>query len=77
MARQQYASTMPPSTEASSMSSTTEKNENAMAGNESVSQERPSSPSDAILIKRSTIPILRVITGDQELKGPESDQSQM
>lgn len=30
-------------------------------------QERPSSPSDAILIKRTTIPSLRVDTGDQAL----------
>lgn len=31
--------------------------------------ERPSSPSDAILIKRATLPSLRLITGDQELNG--------
>jgi hypothetical protein len=59
------------------MSSATEKNANPTAGNDSVPQERPSSPSDAILIKRSTIPILRVNTGDQDLNGPESDHSQM
>jgi hypothetical protein len=77
MAGQQYPSTIPPTTEASSMSSSTENIANPAEGNDSVSQARPSSPSDAILIKRSTIPILRVNTGDQDLNGPESDHSQM
>jgi hypothetical protein len=77
MAGQQHPSTIPPSTEASSVSSATEKNANPTAGNDSVPPERPSSPSDAILIKRSTIPILRVNTGDQDLDGPGSDHSQM
>lgn len=31
--------------------------------------ERPNSPSDAILIKRPTLPSLRVVTSDQELHG--------
>lgn len=30
---------------------------------------RPSSPSDAILIKRATLPSLRLVTGDHELNG--------
>lgn len=33
------------------------------------SQSRPSSPSDAILIKRATLPSLRLVTGDHELNG--------
>jgi len=36
---------------------------------QSKSQERPSSPSDAILIKRSMVPTLRVNTGDSDLNG--------
>jgi hypothetical protein len=37
------------------------------AGDKSISLERPSSPSDAVLIKRTTIPSLRVNTGEQAL----------
>lgn len=36
--------------------------------------DRPGSPSDAILIKRSAIPILRVNTGDADLKREELPQ---
>ncbi|KUJ11799.1 uncharacterized protein LY89DRAFT_212758 [Mollisia scopiformis] len=34
-----------------------------------ITNGRPSSPSDAILIKRATLPSLRVVTGDHELNG--------
>ena len=40
-----------------------------ISGSEVLSQERPISPSDAILIKRSSIPALRVDTGDHDLNG--------
>jgi hypothetical protein len=36
--------------------------------------DRPGSPSDAILIKRSAIPILRVNTGDADLKREDLPQ---
>jgi hypothetical protein len=36
----------------------------------SISPKRPCSPSDAILIKRTTVPILRVNTGEQDLAEP-------
>ena len=42
---------------------------------ESVSHGRPSSPSDAILIKRTTVPALRVSTGELELNGAEQSKS--
>lgn len=38
---------------------------------ECLSQGRPSSPSDAILIKRSAVPVLRVNTGDSDLRRAE------
>jgi hypothetical protein len=38
--------------------------------NDSIPSERPSSPSDAILIKRTTVPSLRVNTGEQDLAEP-------
>ena len=44
------------------------------APSESVLQGRPSSPSDAILIKRTTVPILKVNTGELELNGPEQSR---
>ncbi len=40
----------------------------------SISSERPCSPSDAILIKRTTVPILRVNTGAQDLAKPSQSQ---
>jgi hypothetical protein len=45
------------------------------APNESVVQGRPSSPSDAVLIKHTAIPTLRVNTGELELNGSENSQS--
>lgn len=56
------------STEDSNMSQTTEKPPSPSNRNEFVPGGRPSSPSDAILIKRSMVPSLRLHTGDHELK---------
>jgi len=56
------------------MSSSQEADGKASA-DKSISLERPSSPSDAILIKRTTIPCLRVNTGEQVLAGPEQSQT--
>lgn len=39
---------------------------------EGLCQSRPSSPSDAVLIKRAAIPVLRVNTGDIDLKRTEA-----
>jgi hypothetical protein len=39
-----------------------------------MSSERPSSPSDAILIKRTTVPSLRLNTGEQDLAEPSPAQ---
>lgn len=49
---------------------------NSRSTSQSLSQgiDRPSSPSDAILIKRSAIPILRVNTGDADLKREDLPQ---
>ncbi len=45
-----------------------------VAADKSMPSERPSSPSDAILIKRTTVPSLRVNTGEQDLAGPSQSQ---
>lgn len=45
------------------------------AVDKSTSLERPSSPSDAILIKRTTVPSLRLNTGEQDLAEPSHFQS--
>lgn len=45
------------------------------SGDRSNTVERPSSPSDAILIKRTTIPSLRVITGEHDMESPEQLQT--
>jgi hypothetical protein len=41
-----------------------------VATDKPMGSERPSSPSDAILIKRTTVPSLRLITGEQDLAEP-------
>lgn len=38
----------------------------------SIPEERPGSPSDAMLIRRPTLPSLRLDTGDLEMNGSES-----
>jgi hypothetical protein len=48
--------------------------ESRVAADKSMSSERPSSPSDAILIKRTTVPSLRVNTGEQDLAEPSRSQ---
>lgn len=55
-----------PSTPEDKMSTTLETipNENTASAT-----ARPTSPSDAILIKRATLPSLRLVTGEQELSG--------
>jgi hypothetical protein len=55
--------------EEDAMSSSQEVDGKALA-DKSMFLERPSSPSDAILIKRTTIPTLRVNTGEQDLADP-------
>ncbi|KAE8448123.1 hypothetical protein EG329_009888 [Mollisiaceae sp. DMI_Dod_QoI] len=45
--------------------------EQAPNPNTAPTTDRPSSPSDAILIKRATLPSLRVVTGDRELNGTD------
>lgn len=46
----------------------------SLASAQGISPNRPSSPSDAILIKRTAAPILRVNTGDADLKRAELSQ---
>jgi hypothetical protein len=46
----------------------TVKGDSSLSSIQNASPRRPSSPSDAILIKRSAVPILRVNTGDASLK---------
>jgi hypothetical protein len=48
--------------------------ESRIAADKPMSSERPSSPSDAILIKRTTVPSLRVNTGEQDLAKPSQSQ---
>jgi hypothetical protein len=64
---QRPGSTLKTSNEDSNMSQTTEK-PSSPSQNEFVAGPRPSSPSDAILIKRSMVPSLRVNTGEQDLR---------
>jgi hypothetical protein len=45
-----------------------------VAIDKSMSSERPSSPSDAILIKRTTVPSLRLNTREQDLAEPSPAQ---
>ena len=45
-----------------------------VAASKSLPSQRPSSPSDAILIKRTTVPSLRVNTGEQDLAEPIQSQ---
>ena len=51
------------------------KDEEGKPSDKSQFMDRPSSPSDAILIKRTTVPSLRLITGEHDLAGPGQLQS--